>query len=219
MCPGPTACARPTDSWSPWGADGTALPAEPPGDGTRGQRDSPNTFLGGGKIPPGLPQSCISCPPSPALSVPPGPRAGAAYYGHRPACRSPRRPSGASHGASGNHSYRSSTAALGGGQNPLSPAEPPAVPPAPSPAERTPTEAQLGAARSAAGAFRAAADSTSSSSPSLLALSLIPLLKHPPLPSPPVEREAGSERPTAGLVASPLPAAGSGSGRRSGPGR
>ncbi|XP_039583685.1 SH3 and multiple ankyrin repeat domains protein 1-like [Passer montanus] len=91
----------------------------------------------------------------------------------------------------GNHSYRSSTAASGGGQNPLSPAEPPAVPPAPSPAERTPAEAQLGAARSAAGAFRAAADSTSSSSPSLLALSLIPLLKHPPLPSPPVERSAG----------------------------
>lgn len=183
MCPGPTDC------WSPWSARGTALPAARRWD--TGSRRFNQHFYGGGETPKGLPQSCISRSPSPALSVPPGPLAGAAYFGHRPACLSAPPAQRQISRASGNHSYRSSTAALGGGQNPVSPAEPPAVPPAPSPAERTPVEAQLGAARSAAGAFRAAADSTSSSSPSLLALSLIPLLKHPPLPSPPVERSAG----------------------------
>lgn len=61
-----------------------------------------------------------------------------------PSCVPHPRPSG---GSSGSLSYRGSAAALGGGQNLLSPAEPPAVPAAPSPAERTPMEAQLGAAR------------------------------------------------------------------------
>lgn len=151
------------------------------------------TLSWGGKPLRACPHRAFPAPPSAALSVPPGALAGAAYYGHRPSCLSAPPAQRQISRASGNHSYRRSTAALGGGQNPVSPAEPPAVPPAPSPAERTPMEAQLGAARSAAGAFRAAADSTSSSSPSLLALSLIPLLKHPPLPSPPVERSAGEQ--------------------------
>lgn len=195
MCPGPTACARPTGSWSPWSANGTALPAacRDQEKGHGGSEIQPTLFWGGKPLQacPSLPSRAFpDPPPRPSLSRP-------ALWQVLPTtvtvlrASQPRRPSGRSHGLAGNRSYRSSTAALGGGQNPVSPAEPPAVPPAPSPAERTPMEAQLGAARSAAGAFRAAADSTSSSSPSLLALSLIPLLKHPPLPSPPVERSAG----------------------------
>ncbi|XP_051634179.1 uncharacterized protein LOC127466864 [Manacus candei] len=162
------------------------------------QRDPTNTFFSEGKTPPALPRSCISCPPPSPLrpSVPPGLLAGDAY-GHRPPCLSPPPPQRRISRANGNRSYRSSTTARGGGQNPGPPAEPPGVPPVPSLAERTPMEMQLGAARSAAGAFRAAADSTSSSSPSLLALSLIPLLKHPPLPSPPVERSAGEREASA----------------------
>lgn len=80
---GPPLCPCPTDCWSPWSAHGTATGRRDTGSGRFNQH-----FYGGGETPRGLPQSCISRTPSPALSVPPGPLAGAAYFGHRPACPS-----------------------------------------------------------------------------------------------------------------------------------
>lgn len=112
---GPPLCPCPTDCWSPWSAHGTAT-------GRRGQGDSTNTFMAGGKPLGACPSRAFPVPPPrPSLSRP-------ALWQVLPTLvtvlRAPQ-PQRQISRASGNHSYRSSTAALGGGQNPFSKQSPP----------------------------------------------------------------------------------------------